>query len=150
MNKYLGRILLGVALVCGSTPLLAAQHHDRHANHRTHQSHDQRSSHRAQQSYDRRSSHRTHQNHDRREVYQRGPRVVYRSSTYAHPRHGGWYRRGGWVPTRYRQSRYVVSDWRSRRLRQPPRGYHYVRGDRGDFLLVAISTGIIASILAGR
>ncbi len=126
MNKHLGKIVFGVALVCGCTPLLAAQRYDRHVDHRTHQS------------------------HDRRDVHQRSPRVVYRSTTYERVDRSGWYRRGGWAPAHYRDRRYVVTDWRARRLREPPRGYHYVRGDRGDLLLVAISTGIIASILASH
>lgn len=60
----------------------------------------------------------------------------------------GWYRKGGHVPQEYRGGSYVVNDWRARHLRQPPRGYHYVRSDNGDILMVAITTGIIASILA--
>ncbi|WP_426702569.1 RcnB family protein [Rhodanobacter sp. Col0626] len=60
----------------------------------------------------------------------------------------GWYRKGGHVPQEYRGGTYVVSDWHARHLHQPPRGYHYVRSDNGDILLVAITTGIIASILA--
>jgi len=69
---------------------------------------------------------------------------------YDRGRHEGWYRRGGYVPTEYRGGSYVVTDWRSHHLRQPPRGYRYVRSDNGDFLLVAITTGIIASILANH
>jgi Ni/Co efflux regulator RcnB len=42
----------------------------------------------------------------------------------------------------------VVDDWRTRRLREPPRGYHWVRDDDdGQFLLVAVATGIIADIV---
>lgn len=67
---------------------------------------------------------------------------------YDRGRHEGWYKRGGHVPPEYRGGSYVVTDWRSQHLRQPPRGYRYVRSDNGDFLLVAITTGIIASILA--
>jgi Ni/Co efflux regulator RcnB len=61
--------------------------------------------------------------------------------------HEGWYKRGGRVPSDYRGREYVVSDWHHERLRQPPRGYQWVRSDNGDFLLVAISTGIIADML---
>lgn len=67
---------------------------------------------------------------------------------YDHGRNEGWYKRGGHVPTEYRGGSYVVNDWRGQHLRQPPRGYHYVRSDNGDFLLVAITTGVIANILA--
>lgn len=69
---------------------------------------------------------------------------------YDRGRHEGWYKRGGYVPPEYREGAYVVTDWRSQRLRQPPRGYRYVRSDNGDFLLVAITTGVIVSILANH
>lgn len=41
----------------------------------------------------------------------------------------------------------VVRDYRTYRLRQPPRGYHWVRGDDGQYLLVAVATGIIMDIV---
>jgi Ni/Co efflux regulator RcnB len=62
-------------------------------------------------------------------------------------RHEGWYKKGGYLPRDYRDDRYVVVDWRRDRLRQPPRGYHWVRSDNGDFLLVAIASGLIADLL---
>ena len=46
----------------------------------------------------------------------------------------------------YRGDSYVVSDWRSRRLYEPQRGYHWVQAGN-DYALVAIATGIIASVL---
>jgi len=62
--------------------------------------------------------------------------------------HGeGWYRKGGRMPSEYRGHSYVVNDWRSDHLREPPRGYHWVRSDNGDFLLVAITSGIITDLL---
>ncbi|MEW9570948.1 RcnB family protein [Rhodanobacter sp. Si-c] len=63
-------------------------------------------------------------------------------------RHEGWYKKGGHLPANYRGGHYVVSNWRQAHLRQPPRGYHWVRSDNGDFLLVAVTTGVIASIIA--
>ena len=60
----------------------------------------------------------------------------------------GWYKKGGHMPTEYRGSSYAVNDCQSEHLRAPPRGYHYVRSDNGDFILVAITTGVIASIIA--
>jgi Ni/Co efflux regulator RcnB len=47
----------------------------------------------------------------------------------------------------YARQHYREVDWRRERLRQPPRGYHYVRDDRGELLLVGIATGVILSIL---
>lgn len=61
--------------------------------------------------------------------------------------HEGWYQRGGYLPVEYRSTRYVVYDWRDAHLREPPRGYRWVRSDNGDFLLVAITTGVIVDLL---
>jgi len=54
--------------------------------------------------------------------------------------------RGGRLPPQYRSNVYVVDDWRGHRLSAPPRGYHWVQTG-GDYVLVAVATGIIASIL---
>lgn len=60
------------------------------------------------------------------------------------------WRRGDRLPQYYR-SHYRAVDYRYHRLRAPPRGYHYVRDDRGDYLLVGIATGVILGvILAGQ
>ena len=64
--------------------------------------------------------------------------------TWQHP---DW-RKGDRVPQQYRDRQYVVEDYRQYRLNPPPRGYHWV-GVGGDFLLVAISTGLIAQIVLG-
>jgi Ni/Co efflux regulator RcnB len=61
-----------------------------------------------------------------------------------------WYKTGGRLPSNYRGNRYVVNDWRGNRLPPPRRGYHWVRSDNGDFVMVAITTGIIASIIAAN
>ena len=49
----------------------------------------------------------------------------------------------------YRNRQYVVNDWRSHRLNAPPRGYQWVQTG-GDYVLVAIASGIIAQILLGH
>lgn len=64
-------------------------------------------------------------------------------------RHHHFNRGDRFSPSEYRGRWYAVDDWRGRRLSAPPRGYHWVQVD-GDFLLVAISTGIIASILLNQ
>jgi len=65
------------------------------------------------------------------------------------PGYGPAYYRGGRLPSDYRSRQYVVDDWRGHHLRQPPRGYHWVQAG-GDYLLVAVATGIIAQILTGQ
>ncbi|RUS65604.1 hypothetical protein CUZ56_02690 [Saezia sanguinis] len=67
----------------------------------------------------------------------RGPHA-YRPAAHFKP--------GGYLPPHYRGHGYWVNDWRGYGLRQPPRGHHWVRvGD--DFVLIAVATGIITSIL---
>ena len=59
------------------------------------------------------------------------------------------WRRGDRLPAYYRDY-YRPVDYRYYRLRPPPRGYHYVRDDRGDYLLVGIATGVILGIIASQ
>jgi len=40
----------------------------------------------------------------------------------------------------------VVEDWRGHNLGAPPRGYHWVQIG-GDYVLVAIATGIILQLM---
>ena len=56
------------------------------------------------------------------------------------------WRRGDRLPQYYRDSLDVV-DYRLYELNAPPHGYHYVRDDRGDILLVGILTGVILSLV---
>lgn len=52
--------------------------------------------------------------------------------------------------TPYYQQHYRQVDWQRDRLRAPPRGYHYVRDDRGDTLLVAVATGAILRVILAQ
>lgn len=90
--------------------------------------HDDRGRH--EQSYDRRDDRRA----DRHDNGRRG----------GGPDHN-WYK-GSRVPPQYRSQHYVVNDWRGHRLSAPPRGYHWIQNG-GDYLLVAIATGVIASMV---
>ncbi len=62
----------------------------------------------------------------------------------AGPRHD--LRKGGRLPTEYRNRQYVVENWRDHHLNAPPRGYHWVQTGT-DYVLVGITTGIIASLI---
>ena len=55
--------------------------------------------------------------------------------------------RGDRVPEQYRQNRYTVSDWRQRNLRAPPRGYRWVSNDNDQYLLMSLTSWIIADIV---
>lgn len=91
----------------------------------------------------------------RGEPYRGDPRSSYRSGRNearsdrrdgqgAGPDHAFY--RGDRLPPEYRSRQYVVDDWRGHRLSAPPRGYHWVQSG-SDYLLVAIASGVIASIL---
>ncbi|MGP1677471.1 MAG: RcnB family protein [Burkholderiales bacterium] len=56
------------------------------------------------------------------------------------------FHRGDRLPAEYRHRNYVVNDWRGHHLSAPPRGYHWVQTG-GDYVLVAVATGIILQLL---
>lgn len=56
------------------------------------------------------------------------------------------YYRGERMPYEYRTRQYIVEDWRGHHLSAPPRGYQWVQSG-GDYVLVAIATGIILQLL---
>jgi Ni/Co efflux regulator RcnB len=58
-------------------------------------------------------------------------------------------RRGGRLPSRYRNHQYVVDNWRDHHLRPPPRGYHWVQTG-SDYVLAAIATGVIADLIVNH
>lgn len=62
----------------------------------------------------------------------------------AGPRHDFY--RGQRLAPEYRRHEYVVDNWRGHHLKAPPRGYHWVQTGP-DYVLVAITTGIIAQIV---
>lgn len=59
------------------------------------------------------------------------------------------FHRGERLPVEYRSRQFVVDDWRGHHLSAPPRGYHWVQTG-GDYVLVAIATGVILQLLLGR
>lgn len=60
-------------------------------------------------------------------------------------RHDEW--RKGYHMRREDWSRGRPIDWRERHLRRPPRGYEWREVD-GNYVLGAVATGIIASVIA--
>jgi len=81
---------------------------------------------------------------DRHDSRGRGPRKDHHGERGAGPDHSFY--RGDRLPMEYRHRQYVVSDWRGHHLSAPPRGYHWVQSG-GDYLLVAIATGVILQLL---
>ena len=155
-----------LALGAVATPAMADDHDRDHRGH-DNRGHDDRGRGHDDRRDDRHDNH--HDNHDRREAYRDGyqdgrrydnhrPAVVYRPA----PRpvyHQAYYRPGpppsryyGWAPGhRYRDYYggpvYVVNDYGRYHVRRPPYGYHWVRDDAGNLLMVAIASGIIADLV---
>jgi Ni/Co efflux regulator RcnB len=120
--------------------LALAQGHDRHGSnderptsHQKANSHDQqRGNHSGHgDRYDPRFDQRNERWNDRRAEYNaRGPE----------------FRRGGHIPREYHNPTYVINDYRAHHLPAPPQHQHWVQVG-SDYVLVAIATGIIASIV---
>jgi Ni/Co efflux regulator RcnB len=73
------------------------------------------------------------------------------SQRYDHQPHyasnGAYFHRGGYLPRTYWQPTYYVNDWQAYPgLYAPPRGYQWMNID-GNFLLVALASGLIANAL---
>lgn len=123
---------------------------------------------------DQRHDQRHGQRHDQRHEQRKGPRYEQQHRPgYAQPRppqmrpnpgpppqaygQRHWrgagpdhrWHRGDRLPPMYRSRHYVVDDWRVHRLSPPPRGYHWVQYG-GDYLLVAIATGVIVQLILSQ
>lgn len=105
--------------------------------------------------------HRYEQRHDRwddRRDHRRDHRPDVRIVQQHHHYHGGpraypggprWHK-GQYLPRHVVQQRHVVIDHRHHRhLYAPPRGHQWVQVD-GEFLLVAVATGLIAHAIFSR
>jgi Ni/Co efflux regulator RcnB len=100
----------------------------------------------AQRGGDNQRSHFNRSGHDER-GFGRGHNDESRNGRGVGPNHE--YYRGDRLPYEYRHPQYVVNDWRGHNLSAPPRGYQWVQSG-GDFILVAIATGVILQLLLGR
>jgi Ni/Co efflux regulator RcnB len=127
--KRLITALLTASLVAGSVTIAEARDGDRHRRgDRDRHEHSDRDWRDGDRNWDR-GDRRRDRRHFRR--WARGDRFY-------------WDRRHDhYVPY------YYVDNWSSYRLRRPPRGYRWVRA-HDDFLLVALTTGIILEILANN
>lgn len=117
MNKILRSVLVALSLFALSNAALAGPGHDR--------DHDRRG-----------------YVHDRGRHGGHGGHAYHGESHYRGPRRSRHWQRGH----RYGGPIYVMHDYRHYHLRQPPRGYGWVRASNNDYLLVALATGIIMDI----
>ena len=109
------------------------RHNGRHDDRSVHRRYDDRN--------DRRAPRYDNRHDNRRPDYYRNDGHDMRG---AGPDHR--WMRGTRVPPQYRTPHYVVNDWRVHQLTPPPRGYQWIQNG-ADYVLVAIATGVIASII---
>lgn len=135
--KLISCLLVAVTLLASSSLALADPgHRDHDRRGQRHGERDHRQIERRHADYRNHDNHRYDRHHDRHRDYRRyGYHPV-----YPRYRHARWER-----GHRYHGPTYVVGNYGYYRLRPPPYGYHWVRADN-DFLLVAISTGIILDL----
>ncbi|WP_312684479.1 RcnB family protein [Stenotrophomonas chelatiphaga] len=165
INRFLAGAMASALAFAAVTPAFADN--DRHRGHDRREWRDERRDDRRDHRDHRREARRDWRDdrrHDRRDWrddrrhpgYYRPappPRVVYRPAY--RPAYGpgpgyGW-KVGHRYRDYYRGPIYVVNDYNSYHVRRPPRGHHWVRDDRGNLLLVAIATGILADfVINGR
>ena len=148
----LSAVLAGMLMLASGSVLAQDHGHGRGHGHGHDQNEQGDHGHdRDRDRYERHGDHGDRYDHDRyvRDDGPRGHAYGHYKNWHDRGRHEGWYKRGGYLPVEYR-TRYVVTDWRRDHLREPPRGYHWVRSDNGDFLLVAIATGVIVDLLLNQ
>jgi Ni/Co efflux regulator RcnB len=63
---------------------------------------------------------------------------------------GRHWARGQRLPSTWYRDRGHYVDYRSHHLRAPPRGYRWVQTDDNNYAMVALTTGLIASIVAAN
>lgn len=138
--------LLAALLAAAAAPGFAQDRYqgDRRDDNRYSQRDNDRGDHRVDVRNDRRGDDRNDRN-DRHDGYQ--ARGGDRHWDGAGPNHD--IRRGGRLPSRYRNHQYVVDNWRDHHLRPPPRGYHWVQTG-SDYVLAAIATGVIADLIVNH
>ncbi|WP_313704197.1 RcnB family protein [Massilia sp.] len=144
MNKRLIAGSMIAVLLSANAPAFAQHGHDRAQERREERREfrDERRDERRDYRDQRREDHRDYRD-DRRDD-RRDHREARRG---AGPRHDLY--RGQRLPANYHHKQYVVDNWRAHRLSAPPRGYHWVQVGN-DYVLAAIATGIIASVLLGN
>ena len=139
-SKALISALMAVTMIASSSAF--AQRNDRGNDHDGRPDQGQRGD---DHGNDHRNDNRNDNNHGRNDRNDYTPvHSANNGPRGAGPRHD--MRRGGRLGNEYRGNQYVVNDWRGHHLSAPPRGQHWVQTG-GDYVLVAIATGIIAQVL---
>lgn len=120
--KRLLTAALALSLLTGTAAMAQPDHRDDHGG------------------YGQQGDHRDNYNHG----YERS-REAHARNYDRHAQHD--WARGQRLPASYYQDRGHYVDYRTYHLRRPPHGYQWVQADN-NYALVALTTGLIASIVA--
>lgn len=129
MNKPMRAIVLSLTMLAGSTVAFAAPpSHAPAWGYDQNRGGDDRHDNRRDDRYDHQDRHNDRGRYDRDDSR---------------------FSKGDRLPSQYRNNRYYVDDWRDHHLSKPPRGHRWVEVD-GEYILISVVTGVIASILLGH
>ncbi|WP_184620096.1 RcnB family protein [Xanthomonas sp. 3058] len=129
MTQIIGSLVVLSLLTSGAAFAAPQQQHDDHA--RIEQRHDAHGP-------DRRDDRHDDRRADRRDI---------RHDDHRNDRHGPPFKRGERLAPGNRGNH--VADYRRHHLKQPPRGHEWRRVDN-QYVLIAVATGLIASVVTGR
>ncbi|AEO41822.1 RcnB family protein [Xanthomonas perforans] len=135
MKRFVGSFMALTLLTSGAAFAAPQQHeldHDRDRNAQRHDDHGP----------DRHDDHRDDRHDDRRDDRRNAHHEDHRNE-----RRGPPYRRGERLAPDHRGSR--VADYHKHHLKPPPRGHEWRRVDN-TYVLIAVATGLITSVVAGR
>ena len=134
-KKIIIATIMAISLTAGSSAYAQGHGHGDDRDRNSHGQHDRSD----------RDGDRDHgKRYNQRDNHARGHDNGRHNGRGAGPQHNFY--KGERISSEYRHRQYVVSDWRGHRLSAPPRGYHWVQTGP-DYVLIAITTGIIAQII---
>lgn len=134
-KKIIISAIMAISLTAGNSAYAQGHGHGNDRDRNSHGQHDRSD----------RDDDRDHgKRYDKRDNHARGHDNGRHNGRGAGPQHNFY--KGERISSEYRHRQYVVNDWRGHRLSAPPRGYHWVQTGP-DYVLIAITTGIIAHII---
>lgn len=145
MNKQISAVLLSLSMLAGSTVAFAApqgQEQDKHTQHQNvqHQNAAQHSNTKSSNTKNQGNERKAHADQRKGQTAQKSPAQVKKSS-----KHQSQYKSGQRLPKQYRDD---FVDYKKHKLPKPPKNQRWVKVD-GDYILISVATGVIASIILG-
>ena len=139
MNKQISAVLLSLSMLAGSTVAIAAPQGHEQEKHVQHQNAQHQN---AQHSNTKNQGNERKAQADQRkgQTAQKTPSQVKKSS-----KHQSQYKSGQRLPKQYHDD---FADYKKHKLPKPPKNQRWLKVD-GDYILISVATGVIASIILG-